>query len=94
MYGLSFIRRIGRLSDQENASIPLVELQWMRDVVKFIHFKGSITEKVDLPENHVLKEMFDQKWLSVNDQFRPLSYKILCDEIENLLGKRPDYFFC
>ena len=89
LYGLSFVSNISQSHDPESnaASIPLVELQWMSDVVKFIHFKGSISEQVDLPENHVLKEMFDQKWLSINDRFRPPNYKILCDEIENLLGK-------
>ena len=89
LYGLSFVSNISQSRDPESnaASIPLVELQWMSDVVKFIHFKGSVSEQVDLPENHVLKKMFDQKWLSVNDRFRPLNYKILCDEIENLLGK-------
>ena len=90
LYSLSFASNISQSRHQEvvpNSSIPLVELQWMSDVVKFIHFKGSVTEQNDLPENHVLKEMLNQKWLSSNDQFRPLNYKMLCDEIENLLGK-------
>ena len=90
LYGLSFASNISQSHDQEmvpNSSIPIVELQWMSDVVKFIHFKGSVTGHVNLPDNHVLKEMLNQKWLSDNDQFRPLNYKILCDEIESLLGK-------
>ena len=59
----------------------------MSDMVKFIHFKGSVTKQAELPESHILKEMFDQKWLSKNDQFRPLNFKILCEEIQHLLGK-------
>ena len=90
LYGSSFVSNAERSRDQEivpSTAIPLVELQWMSDVVKFIHFKGSVTRQAELPESHILKEMFDQKWLSKNDQFRPLNFKILCEEIQHLLGK-------
>lgn len=67
-----------------NLAMPLSldELSWMRDVVQFLNFKGK-----KLSEDHLLKNMFDQKWLSKEDRFRPSSYKKLCEDLQNLLGK-------
>lgn len=69
------------------ASLPLKDLQWMSDVVMFIHFQGNITSSTELPQDHILKKMFDQKWMSTEDRFRPKSFKHLCDELKHLLGK-------
>lgn len=68
------------------ATVPLSDLEWMSDIVKFIHFEGRTTEQ-KLPEKHILKKIFDQKWLSNDKQFRPENFKVLLQEMQNLLGK-------
>ena len=86
LYGHSYI------SDESqalvpNTPIPLGELRWMDELVKFIYFKSNVPDKSELPENHVLKIMFDQRWLSKEERFRPRSYKVVSEELHQLLGK-------
>lgn len=87
LYGYSFIRRMSTTTIPRAISLPLDELQWMKDLVKAIHFRGKITDKDELPEKHLLKKVFDQKWLSKDERFRPPDFKILSDELQDLLGK-------
>ena len=86
LYGHSYV------SNQSQAMvphtpIPLSQLQWMDELVKFIYFRGNVPDKSELPENHVLKKMFDQRWLSKDERFRPQKFKMLLEELHQLLGK-------
>ena len=67
--------------------VPLSELRWMDRLVKFIHFKGNVRDKSELPEKHVLKKMFEQRWLSKEERFRPENLRVLSEELHQLLGK-------
>ena len=86
LYGHSYV------SSQSQAlvphtRVPLGELQWMDELVKFIHFKGNVPFKSELPEKHVLKKMFEQRWLSKEERFRPQNLQVLSEELHQLLGK-------
>ena len=91
LYGHSFHIKHVSLKDWQPAplstSLPLEQLQWMNDVVKFIHFQGNVTADTELPESHILKKIFDQKWISEEDRFRPPDFKVLSEELQHLLGK-------
>ena len=86
LYGYSYV------SAQSQAlvpytRVPLGELQWMDELVKFIHFKDNVPDKSELPEKHVLKKMFEQRWLSKEERFRPENLQVLSEELHQLLGK-------
>lgn len=87
LYGYSY-HNIQFVSSDSHFPEPLArsKLLWMKNIVEFIHFRGKNFAK-ELPESHILKRMFDQKWISKKDQFRPTSYKVLCEELQHLLGK-------
>ena len=88
LYSHSFIS--DKKVDSEVASgnpLQLSELWWMKDLVKFMYFHGNVKEQSELPNNHILKTMFDQKWLSTNDQIRQFNLKKLSEEIQSMLGK-------
>ena len=89
LYGHSFLSKELDLSiDFYSTPLPLERLQWMRDVVKYIHFQGKPTAKSEeLPDSHILKKMFDQKWISIEDRFRPMDFRTLRDELQHILGK-------
>jgi hypothetical protein len=65
-------------------SIPVEDLIWMNEVTKHLQFGYDSSEP--LPEDHLMKKMFDQKWLSNDDRIRPANLKILSDDLQNLLG--------
>ena len=67
--------------------VPLGELLWMDELVRFVHFKGNVPCKSELPEKHVLKKMFEQRWLSKEARFRPANLQVLSEELHQLLGK-------
>ena len=67
--------------------VPLSELQWMDELVKFIHFRGNVPAKSELPKKHVLKKMFEQRWLCKEARFRPENLRVLSEELHQLLGK-------
>ena len=86
LYGHSYV------SNQSQAlvphtPIPLGELLWMDELVKFIHFKGNVPDKSELPENHVLKKMLEQRWLCKEGRFRPQNLEKLSEELHQLVGK-------
>jgi hypothetical protein len=64
---------------------PSMDLTWMNEVTKYLHF-GTDSSK-PLPDEHLMKKMLDQRWLSDDDRFRPASFKVLCDDLQTLLGK-------
>ncbi len=91
LYGHSFHIKHINLLDQPppslSTSLPLEQLQWMSNVVKFIHFQGNVKTDTDLPEDHILKKLFDHRWISAEDRFRPPNFKSLSEELQHLLGK-------
>ena len=86
LYGYSFVSAQSQAL-VPYARVPLGELQWMDELVKFIHFKGNVPFKSELPEKHVLKKMFEQRWLSKEERFRPQNLQVLSEELHQLLGK-------
>lgn len=88
VYGHSFhSKQDDSQADFLSSSLPLEKVQWMSDVIKLIHFKGEVTLSSELPESHILKRMLTQKWISTEDRFRPPNFKVLCEQMQHLLGK-------
>ena len=98
IYGHSFFNKQSCSWDQQprplQVALPLEKLQWMKDVVKVIHFQGNIKESAELLETHILKRIFDEKWISTEDCFRPKNFKTLSEELQHLLGKFLLLFEC
>jgi hypothetical protein len=69
---------------QENGT-PSIDLTWMSEITKYLHF-GNDSSK-SLPDKHLMKKMLDQRWLSDDDRLRPANFKVLCDDLQTLLGK-------
>ena len=67
--------------------LPLEKVQWMNDVIKCIHFQGKTVGTTELPDTHILKMIFAQKWISIEDRYRPPTFKVLCEELQQVLGK-------
>ena len=83
LYGYNYKMDYSQGEPSQNlaVSLPLKELSWMRDITKFLN------KDHNLSEDHLFKKMLDKKWLSKEDRFRPSSYKTLCEDLQNLLGK-------
>jgi hypothetical protein len=69
---------------QEN-STPSIDLTWMDEITRYLHF-GNDSSK-SLPGEHLIKKMLVQRWLSEDDRLRPANFKVLCDDLQTLLGK-------
>ena len=89
VYGDSFTDEIP--SDQYSASISESlaqdDLLWMKEVILHILSHGGNTSHIEIPGQHILKNVIEQKWLSKDTQFRPHTYSELADELQHLLGK-------
>lgn len=85
MYPLYSHSFIVRESLNKPLSLSVEDLMWMESITKYLHF-GQVSSK-QLPEHHLMKKMFEQKWLSDDDRFRPANFKVLCDDLQQLLGK-------
>lgn len=83
MYGYTFL--FGRQTDHEKQfkSLPVEDLHWMSDVIKYLQFGNGSKE---LPENHILKKLLYQKWLSKDDYDRPRNYELLLEDLRDLHG--------
>lgn len=90
LYGHSFCVTHTDSNDQLLPSLPgplpLERLQWMIEILKFIHFQGSVAEITELPHDHILKRIFEQKWICLEDRFRPKDFKSLQEQLLQLLG--------
>ena len=84
VYGQSFI---GEQSSLNSETLSHDELLWMKEIILSIFSRGNITTDIQLPENHLLKNIFEQKWVSKDSRLRPASYSVLTDELQHLLGK-------
>ena len=60
----------------------LPHMQWMMDVTKRLHFGENFIDQ-ELPDNHLLKKLLEQQWLSIHQQF---SYKKLSEDLQDLQG--------
>ena len=65
-------------------SLTTTDLHWMLDVTRFLH---NGPENSPLPENHIMKKLLEQKWLSKEVRFQPQSYKHLCEDLEDFHGR-------
>ena len=81
VYGQSFI------GEQNSETLSYDDLLWMKETILSIFSHGNITTDIQLPKNHLLKNIFEQKWVSKNARLRPASYSVLTDELQHLLGK-------
>ena len=86
LYGFNFTFNQSHVKGQLK-SLPLEDLAWMMDVTKFLYF-GANSEQV-LPENHLLKKLLQQQWLSCEDHYRPTSFKQLSEDLQDLQGNFP-----
>ena len=84
VYGQSFI---GEQSSSTSETLSHDDLLWMKETILSIFSHGNITTDIQLPENHLLKNIFEQKWVSKDSRLRPASYSVLTDELQHLLGK-------
>ena len=88
LYGHSFCnKQVDFQADLLSSSLPLEKVQWMSDVVMLMYFNGKLAPNSELPNDHILKKMLTQKWVCVEDRFRPHNFKVLCEQIKHLLGK-------
>lgn len=83
LYGYSFILD-HRMCDDQSVSLVPDDLQWMENITKYLQF-GNYTDK--LPENHLMKKLLEQKWLSDDENIRPCSFGTLHEELHDLHGK-------
>lgn len=85
LYGYSFTLDPGEvIYHKPSKSLLLDDLQWMVNITKYLQF-GNYTDK--LPEDHVMKKLLEQKWLSTDDNFRPCSFRALREDLQDLHGK-------
>ena len=84
LYGYTYIPDDSQelLESSQVTSLPLEDLLWMRNIAEILDCNDH-----KLSEEHLLKRLFDQRWLSEENCFRPASFKVLCEELQNLLGK-------
>ena len=79
LYGYTFL-----FNQVENPKFLSVEnLHWMSAITEYLQF-GKEGEK--LPDNHVLKRLLYQKWLSNEDYARPRDYEALHKNLHDLHG--------
>ena len=87
VYGHSFI---GEQSSPTSETLSYDDLLWMKEMILSLFSHDNVApspDDVQLPSNHLLKNIFKQKWLSKGSQFRPASYSVLTDELRHVLGK-------
>ena len=84
VYDQSFI---GEQPSLNSETLSHDDLLWMKETILSIFSRGNITTDIQLPENHLLKNVFEQKWLSKDTRLRPATYSVLTDELQHLLGK-------
>ena len=89
VYGDSFTDEIpsNQYSASISESLAQDDLLWMKEVILHILSHGGNTSHVEIPGQHILKNVIEQKWLSKDTQFRPHTYSELADELQHLLGK-------
>ena len=87
VYGDSFTDEIPSDQYSISESLPHDDLLWMKEVILHILSHGGNTSHVEIPGQHILKNVIEQKWLSKDTQFRPHTYSELADELQHLLGK-------
>ena len=87
VYGDSFTNEIPSDQYSISESLPHDDLLWMKEVILHILSHGGNTSHVEIPGQHILKNVIEQKWLSKDTQFRPHTHSDLADELQHLLGK-------
>ena len=87
VYGDSFTDEIPSDQYSISESLPQDDLLWMKEVILHILSHCGNTSHVEVPSQHILKNVIEQKWLSKDTQFRPHTYSELADELQHLLGK-------
>ena len=82
-YGYSY-QNMDVIEEIQVKSLAKADLQWMADITKYLQ-NGN--ENSELPKDHIMKKLLEQKWLSGEDRFRPQSYRVLCEDLEDFYGK-------
>ena len=65
--------------------IPYSDLLWMKDVITI--FSNDNAPHAEFLSNHLLKNSFEQRWLSKKSHLRPATYSALASELQDFLGK-------
>ena len=68
------------------AAVSSADLTWLRTTTILLH-RESNDEKSELPESHVLYNIFKHKWLSDDERLRPRDVSQVAKEVEYILGK-------
>ena len=89
MYGYSCF-----LQDKQNVK-PSSELPtdytWVKHSLLLMHYQDKYNEHTELPESHILYNIFKYKWFSKKDSLRPKNAAEVADEISYILGKLMSY---
>ena len=59
------------------------DLEWLKEICKLLHFRGSVSQLPDLPNNHILKQMIEHKW-SKKESLHSKNITDIKDELEKL----------
>ena len=86
VYGHSFTDEIPSNQYSFSESLSQDDLLWLKKIIHIV-FHGGNTSHDEIPGQHILKNMIEQKWLSEDSKFRPHTYSELADELQHLLGK-------
>ena len=74
------------------AAVSSADLVWLRTTTILLHHESD-DEKSELPESHVLYNIFKHKWLSDDERLRPHDVSEIAEEIEYIISKF-DYYAC
>ena len=68
------------------AAVSSADLVWLRTTTILLHHESD-DEKSELPESHVLYNIFKHKWLSDDERLRPHDVSEIAEEIEYIISK-------
>ena len=66
---------------------PRGGFDWIREVVLLMHYRDQYSKHTELPESHILYNIFKYKWFSDKEEARPEDKVEVAKEIEYILGK-------
>ena len=71
----------------ESTSKPTENYKWIKDALLLMHCRENYNENSELPESHILYNIFKYKWFSDNESLHPKEITEVAKEISYILGK-------
>ena len=71
----------------ELTSESLLNYEWIKEVLLFINYQDQYGEHSELPESHILYNIFKYKWFSDEENHHPNDIYEVAKEIMYILGK-------